>query len=220
MATVTGATAAKVQAIEDAGIASAGIESDGHLRLTRNDASKLDAGSIQSPAGAVIMFAGASAPSGWLLCNGQAVSRTTYATLFSAIGTAYGVGDGSTTFNVPNLETKFPRMQAASLGGTGGGTHTHTTAHDHALAGGSTDAHAQMTFPSGAGIIGRQNRLTVASWNETHEVTATSPAVSTGSTASTTGAKVAGQTAQTTPTSSAVQSLPPYVNLNFIIKAS
>lgn len=221
MATVTGATNAKVQAIEDAGIASAQIESDGHLRLTRNDASKVDAGSIQSPAGAILMFGGASVPSGWLLCNGQAVSRTTYASLFSVIGTTYGTGDGSTTFNVPNLEAKFPRMEAANRGVTGGGaTHTHTSAHDHALAGGSTDAHAQITFPSGAGIIGRVNRLTVASWNESHEATATSPSVSTGSTASTTGAKVAGQTASTTPTSSASSSLPPYVNVNFIIKAS
>lgn len=221
MATVTGATAAKVQEIEDAGIATAGIESDGHLRLTRNDASQIDAGSIQSPAGAVVMYAGASVPSGWLLCNGQAVSRTTYAALFSAIGTAYGTGDGSTTFNVPNFELKLPRMEAANRGVTGGAsTHSHTSAHDHALAGGSTDAHAQITFPSGAGIIGRLNRITVASWNETNEVTATSPSVSAGSTASTTGAKVAGQTASTTPTSSSVSSLPPYLNINFIIKAS
>ena len=55
------------------------------------------------PTGAVLSHAGASAPSGWLLCYGQAVSRTTYAALFAVIGTTYGVGDGSTTFNVPDL---------------------------------------------------------------------------------------------------------------------
>lgn len=55
------------------------------------------------PAGTVVSFAGASAPSGWLLCAGQAVSRTTFATLFSAIGTTHGVGDGTSTFNVPDL---------------------------------------------------------------------------------------------------------------------
>lgn len=54
------------------------------------------------PAGAVSMFAGSVAPSGWLLCDGSAVSRTTFADLFTAIGTAYGAGDGSTTFNVPD----------------------------------------------------------------------------------------------------------------------
>ena len=56
-----------------------------------------------TPAGTVQSFAQASAPSGWLTANGSAVSRSTYASLFSAIGTTYGAGDGSTTFNVPNL---------------------------------------------------------------------------------------------------------------------
>ena len=55
------------------------------------------------PAGAVQAFGGKTAPTGWLVCNGQAVSRTTYAALFSAIGTIYGSGDGRTTFNLPNL---------------------------------------------------------------------------------------------------------------------
>jgi len=55
------------------------------------------------PTGAVLSHAGSSAPTGWLLCYGQAVSRTTYAALFAVIGTTYGVGDGSTTFNVPDL---------------------------------------------------------------------------------------------------------------------
>ena len=56
-----------------------------------------------TPAGVVLPYAGATAPSGWLLCDGSAVSRTTYANLFAAIGTAFGTGDGSTTFNLPDL---------------------------------------------------------------------------------------------------------------------
>jgi microcystin-dependent protein len=56
-----------------------------------------------SPAGSVIAFAGSSAPTDWLLCYGQAVSRTTYATLFAVVSTTYGVGDGTTTFNLPDL---------------------------------------------------------------------------------------------------------------------
>jgi microcystin-dependent protein len=221
MATVLAATAAKVQAIEDAGIASASLGSDGHLRLTRNDASQIDAGSVQSPSGSVTMFAGASVPSGWLLCNGQAVSRTTYAGLFSAIGTTYGSGDGSTTFNVPNLEGRLPRMEAANRGVTGGAiTHSHTAAHDHALAGGSTDAHAQIVFASSGPPSGRINRLsTTPTWTETHEFTATGATVSAGSTGGIgTSAKVAGQSASTTPTTSSTSQLPPYLNLNFIIK--
>lgn len=54
------------------------------------------------PSGSMMQFGGAAAPNGWLLCNGQAVSRNTYANLFSAIGTAYGQGDGSSTFNLPD----------------------------------------------------------------------------------------------------------------------
>lgn len=55
------------------------------------------------PSGAVLPFAGATAPAGYFLCYGQAVSRTTYAVLFAAIGTTWGAGDGSTTFNLPDL---------------------------------------------------------------------------------------------------------------------
>lgn len=54
------------------------------------------------PSGAIMDFAGSSAPDGWLLCYGQAISRTTYATLYSVIGTTHGSGDGSTTFNLPD----------------------------------------------------------------------------------------------------------------------
>lgn len=61
------------------------------------------------PAGAVMTFAMNSPPSGWLKANGAAVSRTTYAALFAAIGTTFGVGDGSTTFNLPDLRGEFMR---------------------------------------------------------------------------------------------------------------
>lgn len=56
-----------------------------------------------TPSGIVVPFAGSTAPSGWLLCYGQAVSRTTYANLYAAIGITFGAGDGSTTFNLPDL---------------------------------------------------------------------------------------------------------------------
>lgn len=58
--------------------------------------------------GDIKMSALAVAPSGWLPCDGAAISRSTYAALFTAIGTAYGAGDGSTTFNVPDLRGRFP----------------------------------------------------------------------------------------------------------------
>lgn len=61
------------------------------------------------PAGEVAAFARNTAPDGWLVCNGQAVSRTTYARLFAAIGTTFGAGNGSSTFNVPDLRGEFIR---------------------------------------------------------------------------------------------------------------
>jgi len=83
------------------------------------------------PTGGILPYGAATAPTGFLLCNGAAVSRATYAALFAIIGTTFGAGDGSTTFNVPDLRQRFPLGLAASgtgntLGGTGGTIdHTH-----------------------------------------------------------------------------------------------
>lgn len=74
----------------------------------------ISGGSI--PVGGITMYGGAAAPSGFLLCDGSAISRTTYVNLFTAIGTAYGIGDGSTTFNIPDLRGLFPRGVSGSSG--------------------------------------------------------------------------------------------------------
>lgn len=94
------------------------------------------------PAGVITAFAGSTAPAGWLLCDGSAVSRATHSVLFAAIGTIYGAGNGSTTFNLPDLTARVIVGRAAgdldfgTLGKTGGAkTHTLTTAqmpaHSH-----------------------------------------------------------------------------------------
>ena len=94
--------------------------------------------------GSIIQFAGATIPSGWLLCDGSELSRTTYADLFNAIGTTYGVGDGSTTFNLPNLKGRvvvgqdISQTEFDTLGETGGEkAHTLTIneipPHNHAI---------------------------------------------------------------------------------------
>jgi microcystin-dependent protein len=87
------------------------------------------------PSGTVSQTARATAPTGYLLCDGSAISRSTYSSLFDAIGTAYGTGDGSTTFNIPNLKGRIPvgfdssQTEFDTLGETGGAkTHTLTSA--------------------------------------------------------------------------------------------
>jgi microcystin-dependent protein len=111
-------------------------------------------GGAATPTGSVLAFAGSAAPTGFLMCNGAAVSRTTYAALFGVIGTAYGAGDGVGTFNVPDMRQKFPLGKAAAgtgstLGAAGGAidhthtgaahTHTYTDVIDHTHAIGITD---------------------------------------------------------------------------------
>lgn len=84
------------------------------------------------PLGTINAFGGATAPEGWLLCQGQALSRTTYKDLFDVIGTSFGSGDGSTTFNLPDLRGEFLR---------GAGTNSRTTQGD----GGNVGEHQDST---------------------------------------------------------------------------
>ena len=105
------------------------------------------------PVGAMFIWLTNTAPNGWLLCYGQAISRTTYAKLFSLIGTTFGIGNGSTTFNLPDLRGRLPlgqddmggtsanrvtNAQADTIGGSAGAeNHTLTIAqmpaHTHKL---------------------------------------------------------------------------------------
>lgn len=96
-------------------VASTGATVTGTLAASGNVSSS--AGLIMIPVGIVMPYAGDSAPSGYLLCYGQAVSRTTYSALFTAISTTYGTGDGSTTFNLPDLRGRVPAGQD-DMGGT------------------------------------------------------------------------------------------------------
>jgi microcystin-dependent protein len=89
-------------------------------QLTSSNLTTATANSL-TPAGTIITFGGASAPAGYLACDGSAVSRTTYSALFSALSTAWGVGDGSSTFNVPDLRGAFLR---------GSGSQSYTNTYD------------------------------------------------------------------------------------------
>lgn len=87
------------------------------MSRARNLANAVAAAGGLAPTGVILPFAGSAAPAGWLLCAGQAVSRTTYAALFTAIGTSYGTGDGSTTFNLPDMRGRMPGGKD-DMGGT------------------------------------------------------------------------------------------------------
>ena len=106
--------------------------------------------------GSIVIYAGSTAPNGYLMCDGSAISRTTYSELFNIIGTTYGIGDGSTTFNVPNLKGKVvvgldsTQTEFDTLGETGGEkTHTLTVdeipSHNHSYTRANADGWKYQT---------------------------------------------------------------------------
>lgn len=139
-------------ALTSSSLQKAGGTMTGAITLSGDPSSNLHAAPKQyvdnyTPAGAIIAFGATSAPSGWLPCDGSAVSRTTYARLFAAIGTTWGSGDGSATFNVPDLRGYFLRGSGTNGDGSSGPSlgvkqsddfksHTHTAtqaSHTHTV---------------------------------------------------------------------------------------
>jgi len=106
------------------------------------DADTLDGyhAAMLMPVGTVTPYAGTSAPTGWLFCFGQNVSRTTYAALFTAIGTTYGVGDGSTTFGIPDLRGRAIAGKD-DMGGTSANRLTSPINGDNLGAAGGSESH-------------------------------------------------------------------------------
>jgi microcystin-dependent protein len=182
------------------------------------------------PTGSIVLFSTPNAPTGWLACDGSAVSRTTYAALFAVVGIAWGSGDGSTTFNLPDLRGSVPvgykvsdpdfGTFAAKTGAktVAGAAHAHTgAAHSH----GASSMYAEVTVATGGGpaLLSRKN---TPSWNAT--VSWVPPAVAASSAASTVGTVIGGTTDPTTPgaggstTPAATSVLQPSVTVAYIIK--
>jgi microcystin-dependent protein len=222
MAVVTGKTAAAMDAIAADVVVDGHVDGSGHLILTKQDTSTIDAGDVTGPTGAtgatgptgplgiaptgtIVMYSAGTAPSGWLFCDGTAVSRTTFASLFTLIGTTYGAGNGTTTFNLPNMQTKFPRQDTAHLGQTGG-----ATTHGHTVQGGATPVTAQIKLAqSGTGPNIWINRQSGDTWTANFSANITS--TNTSSDSNNNGALVTGVTAVADHT-------PQYLNVNFMIK--
>jgi microcystin-dependent protein len=140
------------------------------------------------PVGAMMMYGGSVAPSGWLLCDGSVVSRTTQAGIFSVIGTAYGTGDGSTTFNLPDFRGRVPvavgtHADVGALGANDGVAvesrrpkHKHTVALGSLATGNDTPDHTHTynsptptgTSAGGAGSAGTVPQTSGASTRHTH----------------------------------------------------
>lgn len=197
--------------------------------------SKLVAAVQQSlmPTGSVLPFAGSAAPTGYFLCDGQAINRVTYSALFTAIGTAYGTGDGSTTFNVPNLAGRFPVGRDGTdtafdvLGEVAGAKVVTLTA---AQSGMPAHTHGD-TFALNANTIqqtaGWQIPIADRAVQEIGMSTAVSgfiaPYVSSGNWSYTTGSHThtvtgAVSSATAVAASASHENLPPYQVVNFIIK--
>jgi microcystin-dependent protein len=176
------------------------------------------------PVGVVEAYAGVNVPYGWLLCDGSAVSRTTYPDLYSAIGTTYGAGNGSTTFNVPDMRGRQPigagtgagqgasgtgvpsgtALTARTRGGFGGDermqTHTHVQdAHNHAITIDGSLQWGQQPWDNGAGWAVNADTYTGGVLRAVRASPTTATNQNTGSGSS--------------------ENMPPFVVLNYIIKA-
>ena len=119
--------------VKSAGISSNELATDSVITAKIQDgavtAAKLDSAavSVLMPTGTILPYAGTAAPTGYLLCDGSAISRATNSDLFTLIGTTYGVGDGSTTFNIPDLRGRVIAGQD-DMGGTSANTLTDAQA--------------------------------------------------------------------------------------------
>ncbi len=168
---------------------------------------------LATPIGSVTCFAGTGSPFGYLLCDGSAVDREQYSALFSVIGVIYGSGDGTGTFNLPDLQSRIPvgrnhsQSPFTALAMTGGEiTHTLTV--------GEMPAHSHTSNANGAQSIGGSGYgLAYSNGQNTYsgatDVTAGEPNLF---------QTVAALTINSTGASQPHNNLQPYIVLNYIIK--
>ena len=112
------------------------VDATDKIEIEQSGASKSAVASLLWPLGSVIMTARSTAPDAtWMICDGSAISRTTYAALFSAIGTTFGVGDNSTTFNIPDMRGASPAGVGTSTGYTENETYALGTKYNDQMHG-------------------------------------------------------------------------------------
>lgn len=190
------------------------------------------------PTGTLGEFAAGTAPNGWLACDGSPVSRSTYSNLFAVIGTTWGVGDGTTTFNLPDLTNSFTRGSGTeAVGGTGGAASVALTtaqlpAHNHGVGDpGHTHVVTDPTHTHAVTDPGHHHTALVASsTNTAGTAPGTAAAGNTGtattgltvnaaSTGVTNQSATTGVTTTNTGSGSAVPTVPPYAVVLKMIKS-
>ncbi len=157
--------------------------------------------------GIMMMFGGASAPTGWVLCDGSAISRTTYAALFAVIASTYGAGDASTTFNVPDMRGRVPAGVGTGAGGGAAGTGLPT-------GGSALTAVSRGTWKGEETHTQTVGELAA----HTHAMHDGSPNNGTQGMSNGTSASTTGQATESTGSSTPFNVIQPVMGVNFIIK--
>lgn len=200
--------------------------------LERKESASVGGGIVESmPAGSIIAWGKATVPQNWLLCDGSVISRTTYASLFAAIGTTYGAGNGTTTFQLPDLRGRVPVGKNGgsfgSLGASGGEETVTLTAaqsgspsHTHPFSGSTntTGAHTHVLSGSNGGSVNLGPSVTSNSNGDFGYVLPGGRANSAGDHSHTFSGTTAGSTA--TNASASHTNVQPYQVVNYIIKHS
>jgi microcystin-dependent protein len=159
--------------------------------------------------GTVLPFAGSTAPEGWLLCHGQAVSRSTYAALFAVVGTTYGAGDGSTTFALPDLRGRVVAGRD-NMGGTAANRLTNSGTGNPGIAG---------TTLGAAGGVDRHTLTTAQMPSHSHGIPALEVTASAGTNHRVLGANNLAQSTDAAGSGNAHPNTQPTIVLNSIIRA-
>ena len=217
-----------------------GVTSDIQTQL---DSKLASAGAFTVQTGMILPFsaAAASIPAGYLNCDGAAVSRTTHSTLFNLIGVSYGSGNGSTTFNVPNLSGRMPigKSGTYALGSTGGATTStatisgsvSVTVNNHTLTTAQMPGHSHFIMKEGSvttnGVFGAVTNPTAfkggaggmgSSDYHVQFSTGTPDVGSTNTIGSSQAHGHSGSSGSFSGSAATLDILNPYISINFIIK--